>query len=97
MSRRSPVHIIVTARRGESGERLLKRFMKQCKSFGHDRDTTLERYIRAKSPCYGHYDKPSVAKKAKAKEALRRRMREERKKEKRRLRAEQRRDRRSKR
>ena len=63
----------------------------------HDRDTTLERYIRAKSPCYGHYDKPSVAKKAKAKEALRRRMREERKKEKRRLRAEQRRDRRSKR
>jgi len=97
MGRRSPVHVIVTARRGETAERLLKRFMKQCKSFGHDRDTTLERYIRATSPRYGHYNKPSVAKKMKAKEALRRRMREERKKEKRRLRAMQRRNRRTKR
>lgn len=87
MGKEKPVHVIVRSKRGESPERLLRRFMKQCKSFGHDRDTTLERYIRSKSPRYSHYDKPSIAKKLKRKEALRRRMREERKKEKRKLRA----------
>ena len=84
---RKPVHIIVNLRRGESAERLLRRFMKQCKSFGHDRDASFERYVRSKSARYGHYDKPSVAKKLKRKEAQRRRIREERKREKRRLRA----------
>jgi len=56
------VNVKVSIRRGESPERLIRRFIKKCK-----RDNIMEIY-RAKTD---HYIKPSVAKKNKSEKARR--------------------------
>ena len=65
-------NVRVDLRRGESSERLIRRFIKKCK-----RDRILETY-RARTD---HYIKPSVKRKLKSQKAQRERLKLERKRQ----------------
>ncbi len=65
-------NVRVDLRRGESSERLIRRFIKKCK-----RDRVIETY-RARTD---HYVKPSVKKKLKSQKAQRERLKLERKRQ----------------
>ena len=65
-------NVRVDLRRGESSERLIRRFIKKCK-----RDRVIETY-RARTD---HYIKPSVKKKLKSQKAQRERLKLERKRQ----------------
>lgn len=66
-------NVRVQLRRGESSERLIRRFIKKCK-----KDKVLETY-RARTD---HYIKPSVKRKMKRKKAIREQQKLERKRNK---------------
>ena len=66
-------NVYVELRRGESGERLIRRFVKRCK-----KERVVEIY-RARTD---HYIKPSVKKKLKRQKAMRERQKLEKKKHK---------------
>ncbi len=65
-------NVRVDLRRGESSERLIRRFIKKCK-----RDRIIETY-RARTD---HYIKPSVKRKLKSQKAQRERLKLERKRQ----------------
>jgi len=67
------VNVSVRLRRGESSERLIRRFNKKCK-----REGVVEEYKRKTS----YYIKPSVRKKVKRQKAIRERQKLQRKKDK---------------
>tara|TARA_R110000824_G_scaffold384865_1_gene578986 strand:+ start:1056 stop:1277 length:222 start_codon:yes stop_codon:yes gene_type:complete len=57
-----PTNVIVRLKRGETGEKLIRRFIRKCK-----KDKVIEEY-RFKTD---HYIKPSVRKKMKREKAIR--------------------------
>jgi small subunit ribosomal protein S21 len=65
-------NVVVRPRRGESPERMMRRFIKKCK-----KEKVIERY-RARTD---YYIKPSVKKKLKSEKARRERRKLQRKKE----------------
>ena len=67
-----PVNVKVELRRGETSERLIRRFNRKCKKEG------IVKLYRAKTD---HYIKPSISKKLKSEAARRERRKLERKKQ----------------
>jgi len=67
-----PVNVKVDLRRGETSERLIRRFNRKCKKEG------IVKFYRSKTD---HYIKPSISKKLKSEAARRARRKLERKKQ----------------